>query len=340
MTAASTLQSRMKLALEPIVTGANLFKISTVSKFAIRLIALGGLAFVLGWRPEFGEVIRGPQSVGGVSQDEPGSIANTVTSISPNEETCTPIRERERAEMRRDAGVDLAKFIEDSTRALHGARSSEEQLKVVATRFDHRHWSKAWMPEESSVSNNPELLKALRLQTNLSHATLFLSRYHRVIENGLRQESSALRAFYWKDDAREELRREPMRALVRSYLPHTCLGSDQIQYGCQRGETIYRVRAILSPRIACRFREKIGQYAAVFWVRVPPEGAQILEVEVNGQRIVKMTYDELVHKRMMSALAPNVSEVLLNAGLDPFRAPVLWRRWLRDRDEGRMPASN
>lgn len=196
------------------------------------------------------------------------------------------------------------------------------------------------MPEEKSISGDPQVIKALRLQTNLSHATLFLARYHRVIENGVRQENSALRAFYWKDDAKEEIRREPLRALVRSYLPHTCLGSDQAQYGCERGETIYRVRAILSPRIACRFPEKLAQYAAVFWVRVPPEGAQILEVEVNGQRLVKMTYDDLVHKQMLSALAPNVSEVLINAGLDPFRAPVMWRRWLRDRDTGRTPASN
>jgi hypothetical protein len=264
--------------------------------------------------------------------------------VTPAEvDTCAPLLERERSEMRRESGVDLGKFIEDSTRALHGARTPEEQLKVVANRFDHRHWSKAWLPTDSSIlsiTKDPQRIEALRLQANLSHATLFLARYHRVLENGRRQEDSALRAFRWKEDAREELRKQPMRALVRGYVPQICLKLDQAQYGCQRGETIYRVRAILSPRIACRFPEKIAAYVAIFWVRVPEEGAQILEVEVNQERLVKMTYDELVHRQKLTSLAPDVNEVLIDAGLDPFRAPVMWRRWLRDRDEGRAPASN
>ncbi len=327
-------------------------KISTLKKLSFRLLLLAGLAFGLGWRPEFSGVSRAVSSAvsrapSSESAKSSSSFSGWDDSVVPESarvtESCEPISESERTRLRRESGVDLVSFVESSTKELHSARSPEDQLKVVATRFDHANWSRAWLSaaDEAAVSDDPRVLRALRLQTNLSHASLFLSRYHRVMENGFNQEDSALRAFHWKEDAKNEINGARMKTLVRGYLPHTCVGADQAQYGCARGETLYRVRTIISPRVACRFADKREQYAAVFWVRISSEGARIVEVEANGQRLVKMTYDDLAHKKLLSVLSPNVSETLIGAGLDPFRVPMMWRRWIGQSETGeRTPASN
>ena len=257
-------------------------------------------------------------------------------------ETCQPIWPYDRSRLTSEAGLDLVSFIEDSTRLLHRARTPEEQLKVISSRFDHGTWSTAWSTGAKFTAVDPRAREFLRLQTDLNHASLFLSRYNRIIENGKNQESAALRAFSWRSDAQRELQRDPMRVLVRGYLPHLCLKSDQAQYGCVRGETIYRIHTLLSPRVACRFEDKREQYAAVFWVRILKRAdgtreARISEVEANGESLVKNTYDDLTRRKLLSVLAPNVTETLAVAGLDPFRVPVMWRRWAHE--QSRSPAS-
>lgn len=325
-----------------------MFKFSTLKKLSIRLTLLAGLAMALGWRPEFANLSRiffkTASPVSEVATDSSASSSAVVPEALRIAESCEPISEKERSRLRHESGVDIVSFVEESTKEMHGARSAEDRLRVVATRFDHENWSRAWLSaaEWAEISKDPRVLRVLRLQTNLSHASLFLSRYHRVLENGRRQEDSALRVFSWKDDAKKEINAARMKVLVRGYIPHACTGADQIQYGCTRGETLYRLRAILSPRVACRFADKREQYAAVFWVRVAPTGARIVEVEANGERLVRMTYDDLANRKLLSVLAPNVSEVLISAGLDPFRVPLMWRRWIAPSQAGasRLPASN
>lgn len=258
-------------------------------------------------------------------------------------QTCDRITPYERSRLMSEAGVDVVSFVEDTTRLLHGARSSEEQLKVIANRFDHGTWSNAWDNGASILPRDHRAREFLRMQTDLGHASLVLNRYNRLIENGKRQEGAALTAFKWRHEARKEIERSPMRVLVRGFIPHVCVGSDQAQYGCRRGETLFRVHTIISPRIACRFADKREQYAAVFWVRVQhkPFGdsePRIIEVEANGQELVRQTYEDLLHRKKLSVLAPDVTETLAIAGLDPFRAPMLWRRWIRE-NGNRRPAS-
>lgn len=330
-----------------------------ISKYALRFAALVGLAFLVGWRPNFS---GGKTSALRSSSLDLAEVESKVDATAAAREAafddidgdnrCDSISEQDRLRLQKESGLDLVAFVEDSSRAMNQAHTPEDQLQVIASKFDHQRWSKAWLPSDASLvgSNDREnrIREALRLQTSLSHASLFLTRYHRILEAGVRQETSALRAFHWDAGAQQELRREPVRALVRSFVPHTCSGSDTTQYGCEKGETLFRVKALLSPRLSCRFPDKKPYYAAVFWVRVSGSGAQrearILEVEANGDRLVRLTYEDLVHKRLMSMLAPNVSEILIDAGLDPFRTPVMWRRLIQaanaKTDGTRRPASN
>jgi hypothetical protein len=336
-----------------------------ISKYALRLSALLGLAFIMGWRPEFlssarGHIHAASREIAAVDSSVDSSVVNS--SVDPdfddvidNDNRCDSISEQDRLRLQNEAGLDLVAFVEESSRAMNQARTSEDQLLVIASKFDHQRWSKAWMPSEASFfgrnsEREKQIRETLRLQTSLSHASLFLTRYHRILEAGVRQETSALRAFHWDSDAQQELRREPVRAMVRGYVPHICSGNDVVQYGCESGETVFRVKALLSPRLSCRFPDKKPYYAAVFWVRISGEGshreARILEIEANGDLLVKMTYDELVHKSLLSMLTPNVSEILIDAGLDPFRTPVMWRRLIQTAnskplsDQGRRPSSN
>ena len=99
----------------------------------------------------------------------------------------------------------------------------------------------------------------------------------------------------------------------------------------------------MSPRIACRFKDKREQYAVIYWIRVKDRQPKILEVDAKGNRLVKVTYDELEHRKLLSALSPNVTDVLHSAGLDPFRASVIWRQLNRpaanEVDGNRNPAA-
>lgn len=262
-----------------------------------------------------------------------------------DEELCLPMGERDRKALAHATGTDVIRFLERSTADLHRAKAAEDQLKVMALHFDHRNWSKAWLGSEispevdSSGLNGAESL----LQTNLSHASMVLSRYNRLLENGRRQEASALKAFHWQDEVRQEIRQEPVRLLVQSYQPYTCTKTDASYYGCAKGETIYRVKSLMSPRIACRFKDKREQYAVIYWIRVKDQQPKILEVDAKGNRLVKVTYDELEHRKLLSALSPNVTDVLHSAGLDPFRASVIWRQLNRPSggvaDGNRNPAA-
>lgn len=262
---------------------------------------------------------------------------NAITTM-PREfadDDCVAISEADRWKLSAEAGQDLATFVEQSVREMHSAQGAENQLRVISGRFDSVGWSRS-----AGTANGDS-------SASLNYSALFLARYHRVLENGLRQEESALRAFHWQPDVQREIREVPLRAMVRGYSPYVCSGDDQKRYGCERGETLYRLRTLLSPRIACRFPDKRSQYAADFWVRVPranqagggrPATPRILEVEVNGERLVKATYDEFAHRELLNALAPDAKEALTSAGLDPLRARTLWQRWQFSRDD-RRPAS-
>lgn len=246
-----------------------------------------------------------------------------------DEELCLPMAERDRKALFNATGIDVIRFLEQATADLHIAKTAEEQLKVMALRFDHRNWSTAWIKPQArgTRQSGSEIL----MQANLSHASMVLARYKRLLENAKRQEASALKAFHWQDEVRQEIHRHAVRLLVQSYRPHTCTKTDASYYGCTSGETIYRVKSLMAPRIACRFKEKREQYAVTYWIRVQDRQAKILEVDAKGHRLVKVTYDELDHRKSLSALAPNVNpnvsvnEVLQSAGLDPYRAGMIWR---------------
>lgn len=269
--------------------------------------------------------------------------ANQEPVLPNDEDLCLPMGERDRKLLASSTGTDVIQFLEQAALELHSAKAAEEQLKVMGLRFDHQNWSKAWNAaggdSESAASSESAL------QANLSHASMVLSRYNRLLENGRRQETSALKAFHWQEEVRQEIRREPVRILVQSYSAYTCSKADASYYGCASGEAIYRVKALMSPRIACRFKDKREQYSVVYWIRVKDKAPKILEVDARGNRLVKVTYDELVHRKLLSALSPNVSEVLQSAGLDPFRAMMLWRKLngvgpFAVADESRGPAGS
>ncbi len=256
---------------------------------------------------------------------------------------CQAISGFDRTRLTSWAGVDVVGFVESTTRILHAARSTEERLRVIAARFDHLAWSTAWSQGQMFPSVSARANENLRLQTDLNHSSLFLSRYGRLIENGKSQEAAALRAFAWEPSVAREFKSQPMRTVVQSYLPHICTNDDARQYGCFRGETMYRVSALVSPRIACRFNEKQEQYTAVYWVRIKRATggrfeARIMEVEANGERLVKLTYDDLQSRKLLSVLSPSMTRSLMEANLDPFRAPILWRRWTIE--PTRRPASH
>lgn len=317
-----------------------MFKLSTVIRFfkAVRIFGvLSVLAYFAGFSPS--QLLNEVNSRFGLSfTKEDASLAvkpalsSTVTDSE--EDLCLPMGERDRKALLRATGVDVIRFLEQSTADLHRAKSAEDQLKVIALNFDHVNWSKAWSVESGGVE--------FHLQTNLSHASMVLARYNRLLENGRRQEASALTAFHWQEEIRQEINREPVRILVQNYLPYKCERTDASYYGCTPGETIYRVKSLMSPRIACRFKDKRDQYAVVYWIRVKDGQPKILEVDATGGRLVKVTYDELEHRKLLSTLSPNVSDVLQSAGLDPFRAVVIWRQMNRGNhigvDPSRVPA--
>ncbi len=318
-----------------------MLKLSTVIRFfkAVRIFAILSLvAYFAGFDPS--QVLNIFKSQFDLSITPKNAVIEakpTVAALAEQseEDLCLPLGERDRKALLGATGVDVIRFLEQSTVELHRAISVEDQLKVIALHFDHGNWSKAW----SAGANGGEA----PLQTNLSYASMVLARYNRVLENGRRQEASALKAFQWQEEVRQEINREPMRILVQSFLPYKCEKTDASYYGCSPGETIYRVKSLMSPRIACRFKDKREQYAVAYWIRVKDRQPKILEVDAKGQRLVKVTHDELEHRKLLSALSPNVSDTLQSAGLDPFRAGVIWRQINRGSeiaaDQNRVPAA-
>jgi hypothetical protein len=323
-----------------------LLKLSTVIRFfkAVRIFGvLSVVAYFAGFGPS--QVLNSIKSQFDLSLTKENAaivakptVISTVTDsdVTDSEEgLCLPMGERDRKALLGATGADVIRFLEQSMVDLHRAKSAEDQLKVIALHFDHVNWSKAWNAEASSGES--------LLQKNLSHASMVLARYNRLLENGRRQEASALKAFHWQEEVREEIHREPVRILVQSFLPYKCSKTDASYYGCAPSETIYRVKSLMSPRIACRFKDKRDQYAVVYWIRVKDGQPKILEVDAKGHRLVKVTYEELEYRKLRSALSPNVADVLQSAGLDPFRAGVLWRQMNRGSDiavdPSRVPAA-
>jgi hypothetical protein len=309
-----------------------LVKLSTVLRFfkAVRILGIISIvAYFAGFSPS--QVFSKVKSQFGFNKENSGlevKLAAAEMVTDSEKDLCLPMGERDRKALLGATGVDVIRFLEQSTVELHRAKSAEDQLKVIALHFDHGNWSKAWNAEASGS-------EAL-LQTNLSHASMVLGRYNRLLENGRRQETSALKAFHWQEEIRQEINREPVRILVQSFHPHQCGKMDASYYGCAPGETIYRIKSLMSPRIACRFKDKRDQYAVVYWIRVKDRQPKILEVDAKGLRLVKVTYDEIEHRKLLSALSPNVTDILQSAGLDPFRAGVVWRQM----NQNRVPAAS
>ncbi len=331
-----------------------MFKLSTVLRLfkAIRILAvLALLSFFTGFGPSqiFG-AIKSRISLGSKSPDTAVaevSATKIPVAVVSDDDLCLPMGERDRKQLQKASGADVIQFLEKATFDLHSANVAEEQLKIMAKSFDHQTWSKAWIGSGANSAFKPyEAANASDiasddsvLQTNLSHASMVLTRYNRLLENGRRQETSALKAFHWQEEVRQEINHAPVRILVQSYASYSCSRSDVNYYGCALGEPIYRVKALMSPRIACRFKDKREQYQVVYWIRVKDKVPKILEVDAKGHRLVKVTYDELVHRELLSVLSPNVGEVLTTAGLDPFRAVVIWRQLNRAPAQGRDPAA-
>lgn len=322
-----------------------MLKLSTLKKI-FKVVRVLGILILLAYFAGIGPSTFADKLLGGfnsrltrqIAKENSAKAAQKSTAFSTSDEDedlCLPMGERDRKALLSATGADVIRFLEQSTIDLHRAKSAEDQLKVVALNFDHSNWSKAWTgpPTDEVVQSDNVLLGArvddLSLQANLSHATMVLARYNRLLENGRRQETSALDAFHWQEEVRQEIRREPVRILVQSFLPYTCTKSDANYYGCAIGEKIYRVKSLMSPRIACRFKDKRDQYAVIYWIRVKDQRPKILEVDAKGQRLVKGTYDELEHRKFLSALSPNIADVLHSAGLDPFRATAIWRQMNR-----------
>lgn len=262
---------------------------------------------------------------------------------------CAPIAAEDRARIKAAAGHDLVAFIEESTHQLHAAKNAEDMLRTVAQRFDHQRWTSAWIVDSRAETSGVETTASRQL--GLTHATSFLARYQRLLQNGRRLEDSAIRGFQWPSDAISEMRREPVRAMVRDYRVMDCEIAQTARYGCRHGEKIWILQTVLSPRVACRFQEKREQYQAAFWLRTGDHGPRVMEVESGGQRLVSMTYDELAQRELLVKLASpgalnQLNDLLIAAGLDPFRAPALWRFWLSSRPSAkrevmstRLPAS-
>lgn len=325
----------------------DLFKRSTMFK----VLCVVGLVAYIGSRPD-SQILRlisqqtGIQFGVAAKSDAESAIAAVaakkdagVDAANNTDDTfCRPMSAAERENLKEESGSDIASFIEESTKRLHAALTPEEQMEVIATRFDHKRWSEAWSAGKYDEKNTPDDNE--KLQLNLTHATLFLSRYHRLIDNGRRQEDSAARAFRWPTADIEEMQREPMRAMVRKFRSMSCGLAETEQYGCRDGETIWMVQTVLSPRLACRFSEKREQYQATFWVRVTPDGARIVEVDANSQRLVKSTYAELEQRELLTIISPKVNELLIGAGLDPLRIPTLWRLWQAPAGTKTPPTAN
>lgn len=344
-----------------------MFKLSTMSRFLKSIKTIAALFLMLHFsgllneesaiRDLFKRALPGIYSQFSKTSPHQKKIARELASDSeierPNldavEDLCLPMGERERKKVANEAGVDVVGFLESATSEFHSASSPEEQLRVLGTRFDHINWSRALVKSARSKiaetqfhQTNTVALGAddplrqattkdgdVALQANLTHATFFLSRYNRLVDLARRHEVSALRAFHWEEEIRQEMSHRPARVLVQKYDVSSCGRNEAKTYGCDLGEKLFLVKALLSPRVACRFREKRDQYQLTYWIRVRSGEAKILEVDSRRERLVKKTFDEQVNRQFAAILSPDLNKQLPVAGLEPFRAVMIWREVTR-----------
>jgi hypothetical protein len=343
--------------------GGSLLKISTISQFlrALRVLAL--LALVVHFSGVFqpDSVIRNRvkrslpklytqffEPTSQFREQVPASSQQQTRKRgledSSSEDLCLPMGEKERRKISSEAGADVIRFLENLTNEFHSTNSPEAQLQILGTHFDHLNWSRALMSHaRSSLAEDttnphsyaPSLIDsaftkdgAVTLQSNLSHAILFLGRYNRIVEMTRRHERSALSAFRWADEIRHEMVRQPARVLIQKYHVAICGRGDSKTYGCHKGEKIFLVKSLLSPRLACRFPDKRQQYVVTYWVRVREGVPRVLEVESLRERLVKKTYDEQANRRFAAILSPDLDVLLSHAGIVgvvPLRAVMIWR---------------
>lgn len=347
--------------------GDYLFKLSTVSRFLKGIRAVALLVFVVHFSGVFTEdsairdvvkrVLPGiyaqfsknsPQQVSARELASEG-LAKGASATESIEDLCLPMGERERRKIANEAGADVVGFLEKTTDEFHSAPSAEEQLKLLGSHFDHMTWSRALVKSAKSKIAETRVAGAdtedplknattkegdVALQANLTHATLFLSHYNRLVDLARRHEVSALRAFHWEEEIRQEMSRRPARVLVQKYDVANCGRSEAKTYGCEVGEKLFLVKTLLSPRLACRFREKRDQYQVTYWIRVRAGEAKILEVDSRRERLVKKTYDEQSNRQFAAILAPDLNALLPKAGLEPFRAVMIWREVNRSSKSG------
>lgn len=338
--------------------GKTLFKLSTVSRFlkGIRSIAL--LTLVIHFSGVFNEgsairdvikrVLPGIYDQFSASSSHRQNVAREIASdadltrpqADAVEDLCLPMGERERGKAASEAGVDLVGFLESTTNEFHSATLPEEQLRILGSKFDHISWSRALVKTAKSKIAEKEVAPLdvedplkyattkegdVSLQANLTHATLFLNHYNRLVDLARRHEASALRAFSWDEEIRNEMSRSPARVLIQKYDVASCGRSEAKTYGCEIGEKLFLVKTLLSPRVACRFRDKRDQYQVTYWIRVRSGKPKILEVDTRRERLVKKTYDEQRIRQYAAILSPDLSTLLPRAGLEPFRAVMIWR---------------
>lgn len=353
--------------------GKTLFKLSTVSRFlkGIRSIAL--LTLVIHFSGVFNEgsairdvfkrVLPGIHAQFSNSSLHRQNMARDLASesdlsrpkVDTVEDLCLPMGERERRKATSEAGVDLVGFLESTTSEFHSAASPEEQLRILGTKFDHISWSRALVNSAKSKIAESQILPVstaeaedplryattkegdVALQANLTHAALFLNHYNRLVDLARRQEVSALRAFHWEEEIRNEMSHQPARVLIQKFDVSSCGRSEAKTYGCELGEKLFLVKTLLSPRLACRFRDKRDQYQVTYWIRVRSGEPKILEVDTRRERLVKKTYDEQKNRQFAAILSPDLNALLPRAGLEPFRAVMIWREV--NRSTSREPAS-
>ncbi len=272
------------------------------------------------------------------------SVNENSGSRNPPEDRCESLAENEKSRLAAAAGANLVEFLESVSNELHSTSNPEQQLKLLAANFDHLNWSRALMsrafaqlsdePSNNMNSSRDQMKRIMTkngdvsLQANLSHALLFLTHYNRILGMTRRQELSALSAFRWDLKDRHEISRKPASLLIQSYEIATCQADEAEVYGCSLGEKLFLLRALLSPRLACRFLLKRDHYVITYWIRVGGGVPKILEVESMRERLVQKTKDEQSRRRFASFLSPDLDLLLPRAGMPgvvPLRAVMIWR---------------
>lgn len=254
------------------------------------------------------------------------SLIPSPTEIKPNifstqvlSEGCDAsvfLSKETRVKVARAAGQDIVQFVEGTASLLHAAKSDEEKLKIIAERFDHEHWVES-----------------------LSQAATFLAQYNRVLMNSRRQEDSAMRAFAWSKEQQAHLASNPLLARASNLRSIECMKNEKDEYGCKRGESIWLVKLLVSPMIACRFPEKLDAYSIQFWVRMTTVGPRVIEIQANNQQLVRTAKEELASKKVFAqgsaSTGVRATSLASLEGLNVERITALWRSWLKAQGSGK-----